>query len=552
MGENIKIDLYGETIEVKKNTSLLELTKLYGKGEAVIVAAKVDNQLKELRYIIENNCKIEFISLSCEDGLRIYIRSLTLLLVRSAREVLGNVEIRVEHSIRRSLYCEVYFDRKLNQQDIDNIKARMTEIVNAEESIEKTIYPKEQALKMFEEKGEMGKYNVIKYRQKDTVNIYTCGWYSDYFYGYMVPNTSYLKLFDIKLYEDGLVLMYPGKTNPTEVSEFKDINKLFKVYHENQSWGKILQVGDVGELNQIIESGKGGDLITVAEALQEKKISNIADTIVSNNNIRVVLIAGPSSSGKTTFANRLSIQLRACGAKTVAISLDDYFINRDLTPKDETGEYDFESIEALDLKLFNQNLKDLLNGEEVEIPTYNFHKGMRDPFGKKMKVDPDQIIIIEGIHGLNERLTSSIPRQNKFKIYISALTQIRLDDHNRIPTTDARIIRRIVRDFQFRGYSAIGTIKMWPSVRRGESKNIFPFQQEADVMFNSALIYELAVLKKYAVPLLKEIGIECPEYSEAKRLIDFLSYFLPLETEDIPINSIIREFVGGCYFYKQK
>lgn len=551
MGEIIKVELNGQLVEAIKGISLYDLSKEYGKSNNLIVAAKVDNQLKELRYILECDSKVEFLDLSNDDGMRIYVRSLTLLLVRAAKEILNGVEIIVEHSIGQSLYCEAFFDRQINEKDINAIKQRMTEIISADEEIQKTVLPKEQALELFKDKGDIGKYNVIKHRQKDTANIYTSGWYTDYFYGYMVHRTGYLKWFDLKAYEKGMVLMFPDKSNPTRVAPFRDISKLFKVYHENQHWGKILQVGDVGDLDELIEAGQGGDLIRVAEALQEKRIANIADNIInSENKIRIVLIAGPSSSGKTTFAKRLSIQLRVNGIRPVAISLDDYFVDRENTPLDEEGDPDFESIEALDLKLFNEHLIALLSGQEAEIPIYNFKKGSREPQGNKMKIDSDQIIIIEGIHGLNERLTAAIPRENKFKIYTSALTQIRLDDHNRIPTTDARIIRRIVRDFQFRGYSALGTIKMWPKVRRGEEKNIFPFQEEADAMFNSSLVYELSVLRNIAIPLLDEIGIENPEYSEAKRLKDFLSYFLPLDPKDVLQTSIIREFIGGSCFYE--
>lgn len=552
MGKVIKVEINEQMIEARKGISLYDLNKEYGNSDSLIVAAKVDNQLKELRYILESDSKVEFLDLSNDDGMRIYVRSLTLLLVRAAKEVLKRIEVIVEHSIGQSLYCEIFFDRNIEEKDIDAIKKRMTEIIEANEEIQKTVLPKDQALKFFKDNGNMKKYNVIRHRKKSTTNIYTCGWYTDYFYGYMVPSTGYLKWFDLKAYEEGIVLMFPSKSNPTVVAPFRDIKKLFKVYHENQRWGKILQVGDVGDLDELIEAGQGDDLIRVAEALQEKRIANIADNIInSESKIRLVLIAGPSSSGKTTFAKRLSIQLRVNGVRPASISLDDYFVNRDNTPLDEEGDPDFESIEALDLKLFNEHLRSLLNGQEAEIPIYNFKKGSREPRGNKMKIDSDQIIIIEGIHGLNERLTSSIPRENKFKIYTSALTQIRVDDHNRIPTTDARIIRRIVRDFQFRGYSALGTIKMWPKVRRGEEKNIFPFQEEADVMFNSSLVYELAVLRSIAIPLLDEIGMENPEYSEAKRLKDFLSYFLPLDSTDVPLTSIIREFIGGSCFYRE-
>ena len=552
MGEAIKVELNGQSIQVRKGISLYDLSKENRNSDNLIVAAKVDNQLKELGHILEYDSKVKFLDLSNDDGMRIYVRSLTLLLVRAAKEVLSGVEIMIEHSIGQSLYCEALFDGKIEEKDIVAIKKRMTEIIAADEEIQKTVLPKEKALEFFKDNGNMKKCNVIRHRQKSTTNIYTCGWYTDYFYGYMVPSTGYLKWFDLKAYEKGMVLMFPSKSKPTVVAPFRDIKKLFKVYHENQRWGKILQVGDVGDLDEIIEAGQGADLVRVAEALQEKRIASISDNIInSENKIRLVLIAGPSSSGKTTFAQRLSIQLRVNGIRPASISLDDYFVNRESTPLDEEGDPDFESIEALDLKLFNEHLLALLSGQEAEVPSYNFKKGSRELHGNKMKLEPDQVIIIEGIHGLNERLTSAIPRENKFKIYISALTQLRVDDHNRIPTTDARIIRRIVRDFQFRGYSALGTIKMWSKVRRGEEKNIFPFQEEADAMFNSSLVYELGVLRSIAIPLLDEIGIEDPEYSEAKRLKDFLSYFLPLDPKDVPSTSIIREFIGGSCFYKE-
>lgn len=552
MGETVIVSLYGSDIKVSKGISIYELSKQYGNSEYYIVAAKVNNQLCDIREVIEKDSKIEFVDLSTSDGFRIYIRSLNLVLIRAAKELFDGIDIRVEHSIGKSIYCDIIYKNTLSPEDISKIRNRMREIIDNDEIIDRVRISKEEALKRFLKMGQTNKYNVLKYRKKDNVNLYTSGAITDYFYGYMVPSTGYLKAFDLQPYENGMVLMLIDRRNPLVVAPFRNINKLFKIYHENKKWGKILQVGDVGELNKVIEDGNGADLIRVAEALQEKKIAEIADKIVnSGKNIRLVTIAGPSSSGKTTTAQRLSIQLRVNGLKPIAVSLDDYFINRDDTPLDEYGNRDFESIDALDLKLFNEQLKQLLDSKEVEIPIYNFKTGMREEHGNKLKINSDEILIIEGIHGLNERLTESIPRENKFKLYVSALTQIRYDNYNRIPTTDSRIIRRMVRDFQFRGYSAVGTIDIWPSVRRGEEKNIFPYQEEADSMFNTALVYELSVLKALAMPLLEEIGPDLPQYAEATRLKNFLSYFVPLDPKDIPANSIIREFVGGSCFFKE-
>jgi len=542
----------GSEREVFEGISLLELSAEYQKNyKSAIVAAKVNNDIKELSYHLYDNCKVEFIDLTYDDGMRIYRRSLSFILIKAVNDLFPDRKVIICHSISKGIYCEVKGDTLLTVEEVDLIKNRMQEIVASKIPFVKKIMSIDEAKEVFRKVGRMDRYHAIEHREKPYVTIYKCEEFEDYFYGYMAPDTGYLKYFDVKYYSPGLILMYPDKSNPEVIPKFKEQKKLFSIFKEYKNWGNILGVANVGALNDIVKEGKINEMIRVAEALHEKKIAQIADMIAFNKNKKkIVLIAGPSSSGKTTFAHRLSIQLRVNGLKPVTISLDDYFVDRELTPRDETGDYDFEALEAIDLMLFNQHLSDLISGKEVDIPIFNFHKGCREDYCRKLKITENQILIIEGIHGLNEKLTASIPKESKFKIYVSALTSMNIDDHNRIPTTDTRIIRRIVRDFQFRGCSAINTIKRWPSVRRGEEKNIFPFQEEADVMFNSALIFELGVLKTYAEPLLADIDISQPEYSEARRLIEFLTNFLPIETKEIPINSIIREFIGGSCFYK--
>ena len=404
-------------------------------------------------------------------------------------------------------------------------------------------------MELFQAAGQLDKVRLLKYKTTQEVHIYKCGAYQDYLYGYMVPSTGYLKQFELKYYLPGFILRFPTWESPTEIPDFKEQRKLARIFYEFEKWGEILEVEDVGALNQQIAAGKSGELIRIAEALHEKNIAQIADLIANDSErIKVVLIAGPSSSGKTTFAQRLAVQLRVNGLKPVPISLDDYFVNREVTPLGLDGLPDFEALEAIDVELFNEHLTSLIQGLTIVLPRYNFKSGHREPGQETLRISKEQPLIIEGIHGLNDKLTSNIPKDNKFKIYISALTQLNVDDHNRIPTTDNRIIRRIVRDNQFRGHDARWTIGMWPMVRRGEETSIFPFQEETDVMFNSALIYELAVLKRYAEPLLQKVTPDHPEFSEAKRLLKFLSYFVPMDDCEISLNSIIREFIGSSCF----
>lgn len=548
----LKVTLLDQTLDVPKGISLLELSRqVEEQYESAIVAAKVNNVLKDLSFRIEEDSHIDFIDLTTDDGFRIYQRSVSFLLIKAVGEVFPQATITIEHSISKGLYCELHGIDPLTEKDVQAIERRMKEMVEEDIEFHMDIVPLPEALKLFEKEGQLDKVKLLKYRNLPTIKIYSCGWLRDYFYGIMVPSTGYLKHFELKFYMPGFILRYPDKSDPTTIPEYKEQPKLFSVFREAEKWAKILEIEDVGSLNDHIAAGYGDELIRISEALHEKKIAQLADMITNERNqIRLILIAGPSSSGKTTFAQRLSVQLRVNNVKPISISLDDYFVSRDKTPLDENGEPDFEALEAIDLDLFNEQLTKLIQGVEVELPVFNFLTGQREYRGKKVKIKRDQPIIIEGIHGLNDVLTSAIPRGSKFKIYISALTQLNIDNHNRIPTTDARIIRRIVRDNQFRSHDALKTIKLWPKVRRGEERNIFPFQEDADVMFNSHLPYELAVLKRYAEPLLAEIAPSEPEFSEAKRLLKFLSYFLPLDDSAIPNNSIIREFIGNSCFHQ--
>ncbi|HOV25933.1 MAG TPA: nucleoside kinase [Pseudobacteroides sp.] len=555
MNENelrtVKVSIMGGPERlITEGTTLEEIAKDYEKEyKYPILAAKVNNDIKELNYMITDNCNVKFLDLSDEDGMRMYRRSLHFILIKAAHDLFPDRKLVICHAISKGIYCELEGKEPLNEDDVKRIEKKMWELINADIPFVKRMMSREDAKELFKKSGRIDRYMAVEHRRKPYVTMYNFDGLDDYFYGYMVPSTGYIKKFALKFYKQGMIMIYPDKKDPSRIPEFEEQKKLFSIFTEYKKWGSILGVNNVGDLNNIIMNGEINTLIRVSEALHEKKIAQIADMITnSENKKRVVLISGPSSSGKTTFAQRLSVQLRVNGMKPVTISLDDYFVDRECTPKDETGEFDFEALEAIDVKLFNQQLSDLISGKEVEVPIFNFTKGRREDFGRKLKIDDDQLIVIEGIHGLNEKLTSLIPKERKFKIYVSALTSLSIDDHNRIPTTDSRLIRRIVRDFQFRGSTAANTLQRWPSVRRGEEKNIFPFQEEADVMFNSALVYELGVLKVLAEPLLAEIGITSPEYSEAKRLIEFLGNFLPIESKEIPLNSIIKEFLGGSCF----
>jgi uridine kinase len=532
--------------------SLLELSqkkqKLY---KTLIVAAKVNMDLKELFYKLEKDARVEFLDLTTQDGIRIYQRSLIFVMIKAARDLFPKRQLWVEHSLGRGIYCELHGEKALTKSEVNQIRRRMKEIIQLDLPIKKEKVTTKQAIDIFNNNNEFNKVNLLRYRKDNLISMYTLEDYSNYFYGFMVPSTGLLRNFDVKFYLPGLVLLKPTIQSPEEVASFIEQKKLFSIFRKYEQWGEILEVNDVAVLNESIETGKINELIRVAEANHEKRISRIADEIYKNiDHKRIILIAGPSSSGKTTFANRLSTHLKINGLKPVAISLDDYFVDREFTPIDEKGEYDFESIEAIDIGLFNDQLINLIQGQEVHVPQFNFVTGKREYNGHILKLKNNEPIIIEGIHGLNERLTREIPQENKYKIYISALTQLNIDQHNRIPTTDTRLIRRMVRDNKYRNNDALRTMKFWPSVRRGEEKNIFPYQEEADIMFNSALFYELAVLKKYAEPLLREIPQDSPYFSEAKRLLKFLKYFIAIEDESsILQNSILREFIGGNIYH---
>jgi len=553
MGEVITVHMANTMVrQYKYGTSLLDIAQEWQAAyKTPIVAAKVNNEIKGLQFSLVEDCHLEFIEMASEPGIKVYQRSLTFVMVAAVREVLPEGEVTVEHSLSKGLYCELHLGREATEADIVNIAQRMSQMVEANIPLVRHSYPLEEAVRLFEATGKQEKVKLLRQLKKDTVSIYYCGDVYDYMYGVLVPNTSYLRIFELKRWEAGFILRFPEKEQPSELPEFNGQHKLCKVFREAEQWAKILGCDYVASLNEQAQQGNADNIIRIAEALHEKKVAQIADRIVENiEDTRVILVAGPSSSGKTTFAQRLTIQLRVNGVRPVPISVDDYFVDRASTPRDQYGNYDFETIEAIDLNLFNEHLSKLLNGEEVEVPSYNFTTGRREYKGHAIKIERGQPLIIEGIHGLNERLTQSVPKQQKIKIYISALTQLSIDSHNRIPTTDTRLLRRIVRDSQFRGHDALATLKLWPSVRRGEDQNIFPFQEEADIMFNSALIYELGVLKLYAEPLLREVSKEHPEYAEARRLISFLAYFEIIPDAEVVSNSILREFIGKSCFYR--
>lgn len=551
MGEVI-VEVNGKKITVEEKTTLLELSKKFQSEEKYdIILAIQNDKLSELSKKVKENSRICFLTTNSNIGSHTYKRSLTLLLVKAFDDIWEknrDNKINVMYSVSKGYYCEINSNTvQISQELLDKVKQRMLELVDMDIVIGKEVLSTDKAIEVFKDNKMFDKEKLFKYRRVSKANIYSIEDYKDYYYGYMVPSTGYLKYFDLYLYGDGFVLQMPTKEEPTVVPKFLPQQKLFNVLKQSDTWGKMLKVDTVGALNDAIAKGDLNDLILVQEALQEKNIAEIASRIV-NEGKKIVLIAGPSSSGKTSFSHRLSIQLRVHGLTPHPIGVDDYFVDRENTPKDESGNYDYEVIEAIDLAQFNKDLFDLLSGKKIQMPRFNFVTGMREYRGEYKQIGKDDVLVIEGIHGLNNRLTEQLPEESKFRIYISALTQLNIDEHNRIPTTDGRLLRRMVRDARTRGASAQKTISMWNSVRRGEENYIFPFQENADVMFNSALIYELSILKQYAEPLLFSIDKDCEEYFEAKRLLKFLDYFLSTNSERIPINSILREFVGGSCF----
>lgn len=550
MAGQIKVNFVnGDVREYPIGSTVAEILGT-GKNINEPVCAIVDSEVAELARRIHYDITLSAVTIESPLGERTYIRSVIFLLILAVDELLPGARVTFEHALNKGLYGEIHYTRDITAEDITNIKFKMEELAKADLPIEKIKLKKEEVVKIFESYGMSDKLRLMNYIDLPYINVYKCGHLYDYFYGTMVPSTGYITLYDLQFYKPGFILLYPHINDHMKLPVFKDLPKLAKVFKETEDWAKILDVADVGSLNNKVVSGQIDNLILVAEGLHEKKIANMADKIYENKDkLKMVLIAGPSSSGKTTFSKRLSIQLQVLGLRPYAISLDDYFVPREFTPVDENGNYDFECLGALDVDLFNKHLCALLNGEEIEFPRFNFITGTRENSGNKFRMDDKSILVIEGIHGLNEKLTSSISKENKYKIYISALTQLNIDDHNRIPTTDVRLIRRIVRDNTYRGRTAETTILSWPSVREGEEKNIFPYQEEADAMFNSTLAYELCILKKSVEPLLRKIEKGGPAYIETKRLLLFLDYFKEIEENMIPKNSIIREFIGGSCFY---
>lgn len=541
----------GESLKVNGGTNFYEFIKENNiPMEFPFILAKINEEIFELNSPIEKEGKFELIDISTDIGMSVYIRSLQFVLIKAVYDIFPEAFVTIEHSLGRGIFGEIHKEEKVREEDILRIKNRMQQIINADIHIEKISVKRKKAIEIFANYSMYDKVRLLNHLNKDTVSLYKMDDRYDYFYGPMAYSTGILKLFDLIYYNTGFILRFPTQEAINVIPPYEGYSKLAKIFYETEQWGKILHVGDVGALNDKVENGDIINMVRVAEALHEKKIANIADKIHEREKVKIVLIAGPSSSGKTTFSRRLGIQLRVNGLMPIPISLDDYFVDRDKTPRDENGEYDFESIEALDLKLFNEHLNRLLKGEEVEIPTFNFKVGKREWLGNTLKVPNNGILVVEGIHGLNEKLTSTIPKENKFKIYISALTQLNIDNHNRIATTDVRKIRRIVRDYLSRGYAAEETLAMWPSIKRGEEKNIFVFQEEADIMFNSTLVYELCILKKYALEQLSSVKSSSSVYYEALRLRSFLKFFKDLDGKYVPDNSILREFIGGSCFYK--
>lgn len=516
-----------------------------------IVLVFANGKLQELRKKVEKDCEVSFVTTGEEIGIQTYRRSMCLMLVKAVHGVGGseNVQnVRVQFSVSKGYYCTIEGDICITQEFLDKVEAKMRSMVEKKVLIEKRSVHTDDAIELFTKHGMFDKAQLFAYRRVSAVNIYSMSGFEDYYYGYMVTNAGYLKYFKLYPWDEGFVIQMPEASAPKIVPEFAPQMKLFGVLKESTKWGDMQGIEDVGDLNDKITKEDVRETILVQEALQEKKIAEIASMIAERPQVKFILVAGPSSSGKTTFAKRLSIQLRVNGLVPHAIGADDYFHNRENSPRDKDGNYNFECLESIDTEQFNADLKALLAGEEVLMPTYNFKTGKREYRGNKMKLGENDVLIIEGIHCLNDKMTSGLAAENKFKIYISALTQLNVDEHNRIPTTDGRLLRRMVRDARTRGTSAQQTIAMWPSVRRGEKENIFPYQEEADVMFNSALIYELAVLKQYAEPILFGIDKQCREYTEAKRLLKFLDYFVGCRSDIVPTNSLLREFIGGSCF----
>lgn len=542
-----------ETRDFPEGTSLIDIYRELGLNMPYgPVSAKVNNKVENLNFRVYYNKDIEFLDITSASGMRTYVRSLCFILVKAVDDLYPCGTISLEHPVSKGYFCKLHIDRTIGLDDVSRIKKRMQEIINEDLPITRYEQRTEDVIKIFQERGMTDKVKLLSTSGKLYSFYYRLGDTLDCYYSSLVPSTGYIKKFDIVKYYDGLLLQIPNKNNPEKIEELIKQEKMLEVFQEHHRWNEILGISTVGDFNIACNEGHAIDLINVSEALQERKIVKIADEIaarqVGENRVKIILISGPSSSGKTTFSKRLSIQLMTNGLKPYPISLDDYFVNRDNTPLDENGNHDFESLYAVDLPFFKKQLDTLLEGGEVELPKFNFSSGMRENSGIKFRLEDNMILILEGIHALNPELTPNIPAENKYKIYVSALTTILLDKHNYIPTTDNRLLRRIIRDSKYRGSSAESTIARWPSVRAGEEKWIFPYQENADAMFNSALLFELAVIKDHIEPILRKVPNNCPEYSEAHRLLHFLSYFVSIQDTELPPTSLLREFLGGSSF----
>lgn len=549
MDKKVMVVNYGE-YEIAEGMTLQDLSKVvFGSEYEKYLGARINNEIFQLNKPVQDGTEILFLDNHDVDGYRIYTKTISAVFIMAVKDLYKDANVSIEHFLGSGLYAELEHNRSITFSSTAEIEAKMREIVEANIAITRIDYPRDEAIKLFKDEGYEDKVRLFSSIDKEKVSVYKFNGQVDSFHGYLAPSTGYVKEFKLKYYYPGVLLLFPSRKNDYDMDNYKEQKKLAKVFKETQNWLDILDLSYIGSLNEKTNAGRIGEIIAISEALHEKKIGFIADEICKDEDRNIILISGPSSSGKTTFANRLSVQLRVNGKRPVAISVDNYFIERDKTPLSEDGTPDFESLEAIDLEAFNMDLVKLLEGKEIELPKFNFLTGKRERSGKFVRVDRDHPIIIEGIHGLNPRLTFNIPEKNKFKIYISALTNLNIDSHNRISTTDTRLIRRIVRDVKFRGNDILRTFELWSGVRKGEEKHIFPFQEEADIMFDTALVYELAVLKKYVVPLLSSIDNKSIYYSEAKKLRRFLEYFRDIEDEDaIPPNSILREFIGGAYF----
>ena len=547
-----KVEILGKVYDYEYGTSFEQIAKDVQKDyDSTIILCVANGKIRELHRKVEGDCRLSMITLKDSAGHKTYERSATMIFVKALSDVIGDPikgKAKVEFAIGKGIYISAKGDYKVDSELASAVEDRMRDLVAKDIPIVKKSYPLDEAVRIFDKLGMVDKVKLFKYRQSSTVNVYSIEDYSDYYYGYMAPSTGYIKYFEVFPYQDGFILLLPDKSTPDKIDVFEPLDKLYNALDMSTKWSNQLSIDTVGDLNNTIVNGDMERMILLQEALQERRIGEIAAEIASRKDVKFIMIAGPSSSGKTSMSYRLSIQLATLGLVPHPIALDNYFVDRENTPRDENGDYNFECLEALDVEQFNKDMLDLLDGKEVSMPTFNFKTGKREYKGNTLKLNPDDVLVIEGIHGLNRKMSYALPEESKYKIYISALTSLNIDGHNRIPTTDGRLLRRMVRDYRTRGASAKRTIEMWPSVRRGEEENIFPFQEEADVMFNSCLLYELAALKVYAEPLLYGIGPDEPEYFEARRLLKLLGYFLGIPSESLPNNSIAREFVGGSCF----